>query len=278
MTRRAEPTADAYPALADLQARRADACRLMPERALQMLADADAFLADRGMLTQTSSCALPSLFAACHEEPYRPGGHGFATWPRTKWWWGGALAGRPGVHALRIHRGKRLFLSDATVAVVDPLCRAELEEAERGGRGRAAQELVGYLAAAGISPLDDIKAELGLEWGALGAIRNRLERVGALVSRSITVQAANGGERETSEVARWDQRFPVAPGTPGGLGPLLVAGVRAAVIAPRKELARWFSWRVPADLVDELIAGGQLEQPQRGWVAAASPGAPDGGQ
>jgi hypothetical protein len=283
MTRRTRSMATGSSALAALLMQRAHACRLTPDRALQMLEEAEAFLAERGMLTLTPSCALPSLFAACHEEPYRPGGHGFASWPRNKWWWGGALAGRPGVSTLRILQGKQLFLSGATVGLVDPLCRAELKKADRGEHGRSAQELVSYLAAAGIARLDEVKAELGMEWGALGAIRIRLERVGAVVSRPITVEAANGGERETSELARWDQRFPdvphSAPQTPGGLGPLIVAGVRAAVVAPMQEVVRWFSWRVPADLLDELIARGQLQQPQSGWVVAAPPpSAPQGEQ
>jgi hypothetical protein len=184
---------------------------------------------------------------------------------------------------VRILQGKQLFLSDATVALVDPLCRAELEKADRGEHGRSAQELVSYLAAAGVSRLDEVKGELGMEWGALGAIRLRLERVGAVVSRPITVEAANGGKRETSELARWDQRFPEAPPgappMPGGLGSLLVAGVRAAVVAPTQEVVRWFSWRVPADLLDELIARGQLQQPQSGWLTAAPPPtAPHGDQ
>jgi len=275
MARRIGSTAASSPALAEWQAKRAQACRLTPDHALQTLEDADRFLAERGMLTLTPSCALPSLFAACHEEPYQPGGHGFASWPRTKWWWGGALAGRPGVHALRIHQGKRLFLSNVTAVVVDPLCRAELEKADEGGYGRAEQELVSYLAAAGVSRLEEVKAELGLDWGVLGAIRTRLERVGAIVSRSMTVAAANGGERETSELARWDQRFPDTPKTPGGLRELIVAGVRAAVIAPTKELSRWFSWRLPAGLVDELIETGQLERQQSSWVSAAVLRAPD---
>jgi hypothetical protein len=220
------------------------------------------------MLTLTPDCALPSLFAACHEEPYQPGGHGFATWPKTKWTWAFALPERPNVHALKLHRGKRLFLSDATVALVDPLCRAELEQAVRGEHGPAARELVSYLAAAGPSRLDDVKRELGLETAALRAVRERLERVGAIVSRPLAVEAATGGERETSELARWDQRYLVAPTSPGGLAELLVAGVRAAVVAPEQELSRWFSWPLPRGLVEELIEDERLWRLRESWIAA----------
>src|SRR5579872_5941508 len=88
---------DATNELTELLERRAFACRLMPDRPLQTLEEAETFLAERGLLTLTLDCALPSLFAACHEEPYQPGGHGFASWPKTKWRWGFALGQRPGV-------------------------------------------------------------------------------------------------------------------------------------------------------------------------------------
>jgi hypothetical protein len=258
--------------LAELLAMHAHACRLTPDRALQTLEDAQDFVAARGLLTLTPDCALPSLFAACHEEPYQLGGHGFATWPKTKWWWSSALADRPSVHLLKIHRGRNLYCSAATAALADPLCRAELERASSGGYGRAAVELVDYLAGAGPTRLDDIKAELGLEAAALRAVRGRLERVGAIVSRMVLVAGQAGGERETSELARWDQLFLEAPTMPegqgsGGLADLIVAGVRAAVVAPEDEIAHWFSWPLPRDLLDALVRSGRLARLQPGWVA-----------
>ena len=69
--------------LARLQERRAFLCRLTPDRALETIEDAEAFLRDRGMLTRTTDSSLPSLFEACHEEPYEPDKPGFGQWPRT---------------------------------------------------------------------------------------------------------------------------------------------------------------------------------------------------
>jgi hypothetical protein len=257
--------------MAELRAERDRACRLTPDRALDTLADAQTFLADRGMLTLTADCALPSLFGACHEEPYQPGGHGFASWPKTKWEWAFRLTELPGVHALKLHRGKRLFLSDAVVAAVDPLCRDELAGANRGEHGPLARNLVEFLAAAGPTNLDDVKRELGLETAALRAVRDRLERVGAIVSRSMAMAAASG-ERESSELARWDQRYPNPPTSPGGLAELVVAGVRAAVVSPEAEVGRWFSWPLPRTMIDELVDGGKLARPQSGWLALAHAG------
>jgi hypothetical protein len=50
--------------LAELREQRAFACRLTPDPALRSLDEADAFLADRGLLTRTPDCALPSLYGA----------------------------------------------------------------------------------------------------------------------------------------------------------------------------------------------------------------------
>ena len=86
--------------------------------------------------------------------------------------------------------------------------------------------------------------------------RDRLERVGAIVSRPVLV-----GSGYTSEFARWDQVRPDP--APGGLDELVVAGVHAAVVAPEREAAGWFSWR--AD-VGRLVEEGRLARPERGLV------------
>src|SRR5437899_2163298 len=90
-------------ALAELEERRAFLCRLTPDRALETLDEAEEFLRERGMLTRTTDSSLPSLFEACHEEPYAPDKPGFGQWPRTKWGWSFALAQRPGGYAPKIH-------------------------------------------------------------------------------------------------------------------------------------------------------------------------------
>ncbi len=103
--------------LTELRERRTFRCRLTPDRALRSLAEAEAFLHDRELLTRTADCALPSLYEACHEDPYKPGSPGFATWPATRWPWLGELAGR-GYLVVAVHRGKDLLVTDA----VDAAC------------------------------------------------------------------------------------------------------------------------------------------------------------
>ena len=64
--------------LSELRERRGFQCRLTPDRVLGSVDEAEVFLRDRGLLTRTADCALPSLYEACHEDPYKIGGAGFA--------------------------------------------------------------------------------------------------------------------------------------------------------------------------------------------------------
>jgi len=241
-------------AIDELRERRVFECRLTPDRPLGSLDDAEAFLLDRGLLTRTADSTLPSLFEACHEEPYAPGKPGFGQWPRTKFPWFGELGAR-GYPTLAIHGGKSLLVTDETAALLDPLCRAELEQ-------RADDPLLRHLQAAGPSELEDVQLELGLSPKELRRLRTPLERCGAVVARSVVYEEPH---RHTSVLARWDQLVPESPG--GGLAEVLVAGVRAAVLAPEPELARWFPWREDG-LVEHLVEDGRLTRPEPGWVSA----------
>jgi hypothetical protein len=255
--------------------RRIFECRLSPDRALGTLDEAEGFLRERGMLTRTTDSALPSLYEACHEEEFRPGGQGFAAWPATKWPWFGELTGR-GYLCVGVHRGKNLLISPETAALLDPICRAETD------RIRAAdpawRRLLDHLAAAGPSVIDDLRLELGLKRQELKALRAPLERCGAIVARSITLPsdrglASGGGAADSdshthaSELARWDQAYAGDPGTGpadpvGALGDLIVAAVGAAVVAPEAEARRWFSWPwywTPT-LVDDLVHAGRVRR------------------
>lgn len=205
------------------------------------------------MLTLVPDCALPSLFGACHEEPWSDA-PGFGSWPKTKYWWPTALD----VLATRLHRGRVLYVAPSVAAIVDPLCRAELARAEAGEHGPEAARVVAHLAGAGPSLVEELREEAGLD----KKTRARLEKVGAIVARGVLFEKPH---RHTSELRRWDQA--VEPSKPAGdpLRELLVAGVRAAVVAPEREALRWFTWKVPRDALDDE----RLVRPEPGWVAYA---------
>jgi hypothetical protein len=244
--------------LQELRDRRAYECRLTPDRALRTVEEAEAFLRDRGLLTRTADSALPSLYEACHEDPYAPGRGGFGEWPATKWPWFGELAERSGVHRLKVHhRGKNLLVTEEVAAILDPICRSEVERMRRDSPEWA--RLLDHLAAAGPSEPEDLKVELDLKPKELKGILFPLELCGAVVRRNGVLE-------------RWDQAFPEPPGGPGGPEELLVAAVRAAVVAREQEVGRWFAWRwlFPPELVERLVASGRLERPEPGWLAATA--------
>jgi len=255
--------------LAELRARRAFECRLVPARALRSLDEAAAFLRDRGLLTRTTDCALPSLYEACHEDPYRPGRPGFATWPAEKWPWFGELAGR-GYLVTGVHRGKNLLVSGEGAALLDPICRAEIERMRAFDSGW--RRLLDHLAAAGPASIEDLRTELGLKRQELKALRSPLERCGAIVSRSMDV-TAGAGEHRASVLARWDQAYPggdAGADVGHALNDLVVAGVRAAVVVSEAEPRRWFSWQWywTGTLLDDLVRAGRLRRVD-GYLAAA---------
>lgn len=257
-------------AFAGLQEQRAFACRLTPDRALETLDEAVEFLRDRGMLTRTPDCSLPSLFEACHEEAYAPDKPGFGQWPRTKWGWSFALLRRPRVHALKIHhRRKTLYVSEQVARIVDPVVRAELERLTEADPQWAL--VLDHLAAAGPSTTDDLKTELGLKPRELKAILYPLELCGTVLARPI--EPTEDGALEGYEYVRWDNVFPEPAAGPGGIEELVVAGVRAAVLATEREVPRWFAWRWRFDpeLIERLVNEGRLARPAPGWLTASGP-------
>jgi len=248
--------------LADLRERRAIECRLSPDRALLSLDEADGFLRDRGLLTRATDCALPSLYEACHEDAYKPGSGGFGEWPRTKWPWFGELAER-GLLIVALHRGKNLLVSDEVAALLDPICRSEIERMR--GKDPDWRRLLDHLESAGPSSLEDLRVELDLKPKELKLLRSPLERCGAIVARSPEVTAGEG-HAHSSVLARWDHVYYVAGDVDvhlhHSLQALLLAGVRAAVVAPEAELKRWFSWSWYWEdaIVEELVRDGRLRR------------------
>ena len=230
---------------------RQKACRLNPEDALTSLDDAAAWIHDRGVVTGTHCCSLPSLHLAIHEPPYRPGSRGFGLYPATKWWWGGELGTRDGLRWLKIHRGKKVLVDERIARLADPLARQALVDAEAGKLGDDARRVVMHLADAGPSEIGDVRAELGLDARRLRAARVKLERLGAVVASSLVVEP----HAHTSELARWDQRFDPSA---GGLEQLLVAFVRAAVVVPEIELSAMLSWPVPPGTIEQLVVANRL--------------------
>ena len=246
--------------LSQLRDERSHACRLTPDRALETLDDAHGFLRDRGLLTRNPNCTLPSLFGACHEEPYKAGAGGFGEWPSTKWPWSFELAALPGRRRPEDPHGQDALPlgGDRAPRRPDRPRRAvRLAEAEPGWA-----RLLAHLAEAGPATPDDLRTELGLA---------RKELKDCVPRSSVAAWSSRGWIRATSGemLYRWDQLVPEAGGA-ADLAPLVVAAVRAAVVVPEKEPRRWFSWRWRWEdgLIDGLVEDGELSRPEPGWLSA----------
>lgn len=213
------------------------------------------------MLTRMPDSALPSLFGACHESPARPGGRGFDLWPRTKWIWSFQLTLRPGTLLTKLHRGKSLYLSAEGARLFDPLIRESIALAT--GDDAA---FLDHLGVHGDSTLDDMELELGWDRSRLKRVRDRLQRIGAVIGDGLVF------EDETTwhfaPLRRWDRVFTTPVAFEGHYAELVMAAVRAAVLAPEAEVSKWFSRPIPAGVVDGLVATGRLVRPAPGWLAA----------
>ncbi len=171
-----------------------------------------------------------------------------------------------------LHRGKNLILSADGARLADPVCRAEIARMRTADPGW--RRVLDHLDAAGPATVDDLIAELRMKRQELNALRSPLERCGAIVSRSVEMTSAEG-ERQGRELIRWDHAYQGPRGADvspeQALGDLVVAGVRAAVLAPERELARWFSWTWygAATVADDLVAQGRLRRAGSGQLALA---------
>ncbi len=194
--------------------------------------------------------------------------------PAGKWWWPGALSELPEVRRTKLLRGKVLLMNDDLFESIAPLCVLELARAEQGAYGSDGQQLVAYLDQQGPSILGRAKDELGFPTRSMARVRHLLEAVGAVISEDIELPAANGGHLHTSRLLRVDQALRGRGG--GGAADLSIAhrrlisaAVRAAVVAPRDDVERWFTWTAQ-EIIDELVEEGTLLVPARGWLALAN--------
>jgi hypothetical protein len=146
----------------------------------------------------------------------------------------------------------------------DPLVRQRIQSAEDDDA-----TLLDHLRRHGPSMTEDVQLELGWDVKRLKRVRNRLERLGAVVSDGLVFESSSSWF--FAPMRRWDQVVEQPPATaPDPYGDVIVAGVRAAVVAPEREITAWFSWPIPPDTVDSLVESGRLIRPALGYLAVPS--------
>jgi hypothetical protein len=248
-------------------------CRLSPEWALATLDEAAEFLRDRGLLTLMADSWLPSLFEACHEEPYSSHARGFGGWPKTRWVWAGQLASRPDVVTTRLHRGKLLYVSAELEPLLAAVCRKSAADAADGALGSDAARLMAVLAQGPV--LQERIYVPGLSDKAVRQACKALERAGAIFTEEVRLESRPGGHLHSLRLMRADQHERRGPRAAVSfelaLDEFLLSAVHAAVVAPMRDALRWFTWPVGQDTIDRLIESGRLVQPEAGWVAYSHP-------
>lgn len=163
-------------------------------------------------------------------------------------------------------------MAPGVTALLDPICRAETERMRSAEQGWA--RLLDHLASAGPSEVGSLTGELGLKPPELRALRSPLERCGVIVGRPIVLETEHGHEH-SAVLYRYDQLVAEPPGEARhpqeALVDLLVAGVRAAVVASEAEVPKWFSWRwyLPSDPVELLVSSGRLRRAAGGLVTTS---------
>ena len=156
----------------------------------------------------------------------------------------------------RGHRGS-LLLRCRALSSPSP-CRfiPALRQNDTAGR------VLRHLADAGASSVEDIKVEIGVPNKVLAAIRRRLERSGASLALPAVEPAPGGGHVHTSVLRRWDHVVPESPG--GRLDDVVVAAVRATVVAPEAQVRRWLPWPVSTAMIECLDHRGPARTHCRG--------------
>jgi len=114
--------------------------------------------------------------------------------------------------------------------------------------------LLEHLRQHGESMADDVELELGWTRRRLKSVRDRLERFGAVISDGLVFDEAGGWH--FAPMRRWDAVVPKAPASKDPVGDVIVAAVRAAVIAPEREVRSWFGWPVTTETIDRLVEAG----------------------
>lgn len=256
--------------LARLQRERLFAHRILPSRPLRSIREAAAFVREREIVMATGRSALPSLADAIVGRPIV-----------------GSWMADPEVHrihdvafeldethefpAARLVGGRRALLSPRLGPAVARI-------AAHAGRVAAARSTLSPLAQRLLAETER-RGQVALhEWnaGSREARAARLDLVRELLVASETVHTADG--RHGAVVRPWsDGEIARRFGAEGARmsyadaqRTLLVAAIRSAVVAPQKEVRKWFVFGAQAG--DELERSGQIRSLHVGreiWLADA---------
>lgn len=238
--------------------------RLAQGLALKDLDDAAGFVEELGLLLQTPHPFLPSLFAAVQGKPAKPGAAGFGQWPEHAWSWAGELAERDDVLLTKVILGKRTLVHERLWPALDAAVRG------RKVAGDAEEAIVETLRANGAVRTDHLRKMAGLESAnkSYQKAMGNLEALGVVIARPITVD----NHKHVASAELWETKFKKPLSKDRGADAFVLAALRAAGVAPEREVIKWFAW--PKDEIAaalrRLVAAGKATHVDGSFCATAS--------
>jgi hypothetical protein len=101
-------------------------------------------------------------------------------------------------------------------------------------------------------------------------VRDRLQRVGAIVGEGLVFE--DESTWHFAPLRRWDQVIDQSVAVDHPHDAVVMAAMRAAVLARENDLCNWLSWPIPPGTVDRLVAERRLTRPALGWLAVGDEG------
>ncbi len=244
---------------------------------LTTLPQAEKFVQDKGLVSVLGGNELPSVVSAFLGREWKPSGRGFSTWLE---WWSLKVSGESLGRALsklerskvvvptRIFRRNKTLVSQQLWPSLTPIVKHFSEEAS-GDRTfskleRSILELIGRL---GPIRTDKIKGELSIRGKAdSGKFHMSLSK---LESYALIVGSEDPQPERHLHANIWSHWKSIAPDAKGkpdtsyvdAISQLLEVTLDAAVLAPEKEVAKWFRWKQEAlEAKEKLLNAGKIIQ------------------
>lgn len=231
--------------------------RLKPSLRLRTKEDAIGFIHDRGLVSFLGGNELPSFISAVLGRSWKPSKKGFTTWNE---WWSVKISGQPiarasgeiearnDILASRLFRRTKTLVSNKVWPSLDPVVRHQRELLERGEiLSGLERRLLRTIEQEKSIRTDHLRKTLRLEakennsrfHRALTNLENYSLIVGVEDPRPEHHLHANlwqTWESKTSGEKRAQLSYE------DGLAELLEITINASVLAPEKEVAKWFPW------------------------------------
>jgi len=243
---------------------------------LTTLSQAEEFVQERGLVSVLGGNELPSLISAFLGREWKPSGRGFSSW--LEWWSlkvSGESLGRalPQLEQSKVVVPTRIFRNSGTLVsrqlwpILTPIAKQFESESNTGKFSDLEKRTLEFIGRKGPIRTDKLRDRLGLrgktETRKFHSSLSRLQSYGLIVGSEDTRP-----ERHL-HANIWSHWRTVGPETKGktslsyedAVQQLLEKTLNAAVLAPEKEVGKWFRWKQATKSAKEkLLDSGRIIQ------------------